>query len=133
MLSRFWTRLTNPTPGTTPGEARLAGLIGMVLGLALLVTSAVLYAVLMERFGPPSHVTRKRHDLSDIFMLPGFIALALFATGAYRLIFGRPEKPPSSLANVLVVLFVLLGGLVFFMFMTAAMSSWMDALLEPGA
>ncbi len=105
----------------------------MVLGLALLVTSAVLYAVLMERFGPPSHVPRKRHDLSDLFMLPGFIALGLFATGAYRLIFGRPEKPPSSLANVLVVLFVLLGGLVFFMFVAIFTRSWAEALLAPGA
>jgi ABC-type lipoprotein release transport system permease subunit len=129
MLSLFWTRLTNPTPTTTPRQARLAGLLGMVLGLVLLVLTATLYELLMQRFGPPEDVTVTRQNRPSHFMFPGLIAMALIATSAYRLIFGRPEKPPSSLANVLVVLVVLLGSLVLFIFTAIFSSTWVEALL----
>jgi hypothetical protein len=133
MLSRFWTRLTDPTPTTTPGEARLAGLIGMVMGLALLVVTAALYDILWQHFGPAEGEVVTRKNRPTHFMLPATAALALFTTSAYRFIFGRPEKPPSSLANVLVVLVALLGSLIFFFFVAFAMRPWVKALWQPGA
>jgi hypothetical protein len=131
MLTLFWKRLTVPPPGTTPGQARLAGVIGLLLGVVTLLAAALVYEFLMQVAGPAPGEVVTRHNRPTHFFLPALPALALVATGGYRLVIGAPRKPPSSLVNVLTVLFILLASLVLFFFSAFAFGPWVQSLLSP--
>jgi hypothetical protein len=131
MLALFWKRLTVPPPGTTSGQARLAGFLGLLLGVVTLLAAAVIYELLMQVAGPAPDEVVTRHNRPTHFFIPALPALALMATGGYRLVLGAPQKPPSSLVNVLTVLFILLASLVLFFFSAFALGPWVQSLLSP--
>jgi anti-sigma factor RsiW len=132
MLALFWKRLTAPPPDTTPGQARLAGLLGLLLGGMTLLAAAVLYQLLVQVAGPaPGEVVTRHNRSTHFFALTAFPALALVATSGYRLVIGAPRKPPSSLVNVLTVLFILLASLVLFFVGSYALGPWVESLLSP--